>query len=676
MSLIRQVWLLLLATVLLAFACSAVVVVTSARDLLQTQLRVKNSDNAAALALALSQQKGDPALMALLLTAQFDTGTYRRVQWLEANGTVAFNREAAAIASSAPAWFKSAVPIASPPGIAQLSDGWHALGQVQVESQVAYAHDALWSTSVRTALAMAVVGALAAAMGWLAVRRIRRPLEATVRQAQALERGQFITVAEPRQPELQRVARGMNSLVERLRVTSSAQAEQLGALHQQAHADVLTGLANRQYFLSQLDSALQREDGPAEGALVLLRLMNLAALNRQLGHAATDRLLVTLAHTLRPYGDRVKGCFLGRLNGADFALCLPAAGVTRETAEALSAALRLLLPPLASGAAVCVGALELQRGMVPALVMGMADAALARAELRGAFAVEVAAGYGGHDSDKPTDQAADKSRRDRLAGKPFGGSFNDVAQLGEAAWRARILQAIEPVPGQASRLRLMEFPLLNSAHQLVHLECPLRLQLEPGGAFEPASRWLPLAVRSRLTSDVDTRAVILALTATERDGRPRGVNLSPASLGDSGFATRLSALLWAAPEAAKLLWLEVTEAAAADRFELLQELGHQLRPTGVHFGIEHAGERLSQIPRLFEAGLDFIKLDAAVTANVSTNGRRALFVRSTVTLLHGWGLQVYAEGVADPGDCAHLWDCGIDGQTGPWITGLAAAANA
>ncbi len=659
MSLIRQVWLLLLATVLLAFACSALVGVTSARDLLQTQLRIKNNDNAAALALALSQQKGNPELMALLLTAQFDTGSYRRVQWLAADGKTLFNREAAAArhtssASSAPAWFQAALPIAPQPGSAQVSDGWRALGQVQVESQVAYAHDALWSTSVRSAIAMALVGALAAGFGWLAVRRLRRPLEATVKQALALERGQFITVAEPRQPELQRVARGMNSLVERLRVTSGAQAAQLGALHQQANADVLTGLANRQHFLSQLDSALQREDGPAEGGLVLLRLIDLAALNRQLGHPATDRLLLTLAETLRPYADRVKGCFLGRLNGADFALVLPAANVARETAAALAAALRLLLPPLAPGAAVCFGAVELQRGMLPALVMGMADAALARAELRGAFAVEVTAVDGG-------------------AGRALGGSFNDVAQLGEGAWRQRILQAIEPVPGAASALRLMEFPLLNAAHQLVHLECPLRLQLEPGGAFEPASRWLPLAVRSRLTSDVDTRAVILALTAIERDGRARGINLSPASLADGSLAAKLSALLWAAPEAAKLLWLEVAESAAVDRFDLLQELGHQLRPTGAHFGIEHAGERLSQIPRLFEAGLDYVKLDASVTANVATNERRALFVGSTATLLHGWGIQVYAEGVADPGDSARLWDCGIDGQTGPWITGLAAA---
>ena len=81
MSLIRQIWLVLLAALVLAFLGSMGVAIVSARDTLQTQLRLKNSDNAQSLALALSQQHGDPQLMELLMAAQFDTGFYRRV-WM------------------------------------------------------------------------------------------------------------------------------------------------------------------------------------------------------------------------------------------------------------------------------------------------------------------------------------------------------------------------------------------------------------------------------------------------------------------------------------------------------------------------------------------------------------------------------------------------------------------
>lgn len=636
MSLIRQIWLLLLATVLLAFASSVGVFTTTTRDLLQTQLRLKNSDNAVSLAMVLSQQKGDAELMSLLMAAQFDTGYYRRVRLVSADGKVVFNREAMAQAAQAPAWFVAAVPIASQPGSAQVSDGWRALGQVQVESQLSYAHDALWSSSLRSALAMGLVGLIVVGLGMGVVRRISRPLDAAVSQALALEQGEFVTVSEPGVPELRRLTRAMNSLVGRLRLTSRAQAEQLATLHRQAHVDAVTGLSNRTHFLVQLAAALQREDGPAEGGLVLLRVMELGALNRQFGHIAADRILVTIAQSLRPYADGVRGCFLGRLNGSDFALCLPAPGVAHETAQAVAEALRLVLPTLGTSAAVCMGAVELHRDMPSGRVMSAADAALARAELRGAFAVE------------------------------FGSEPPEaIAILGEGAWRQRILQAL----GQ-QRVRLMEFPVINVRRQLVHLECPLRLQLETDGPFVVAARWLPLAARSRLTVDVDERALALALQAVDHDGQSRCVNLSPASLADSGFAARLRALLWTAPQAAKRIWLEVDESAAVEHFELLRELGRQLRPTGVRFGIEHAGERLGHIPRLFEAGLDYVKLDASVTAGVGRDDHRALFVRGTITLLHGLSIQVYAEGVADARDAARLWDCGIDGATGPWISTL------
>ncbi len=638
MSLIRQVWLLLLATVLLAFVGSIGVATTSARDLLQSQLRQKNSDNAASLALALSQQKGDAQLMSLLIAAQFDTGYYRRVQLRSADGKVVFNREAGSPAGSAPRWFVSMVSIASPVGSAQVSDGWRALGQVLVESEVSYAHDALWSSTLRTALAMALVGLLAACLGWVVVRRISRPLDVAVAQAHSLEQGEFITASEPRVLELKRLARAMNSLVERLRVTSRAQALQLDTLHRQLNGDALTELSNRSHFMFQLDASLQREDGPVQGGLILLRVMELDALNRQFGHAATDRMLVTIAQSLQPYAEEVRGCFIGRLNGSDFALCLPALEVVRETAQTLAQALQLVLPTLGSGAAVCIGAVEVHRGMKVGQVMSSADAALARAENRGAFAVE----FGPH---------------------PPG----VLAILGEGAWRQRIEQAL----GQAERVRLMEFPVLNAKRQLVHLECPLRLQLQTGGAFEPAARWLPLAVRSRLTASVDERALTLALHAVDHDGRPRCVNVSPASLLDIGFAGRVRALLWTMPQAARLIWLEVSETAAVEHFELLRELGRQLRSTGARFGIEHAGERLGQIPRLFEAGLDYLKLDASIVAGVGRDEHRALFVRSTVGLLHGLGIQVYAEGVSDATDAVRLWDCGIDGATGPWISTLA-----
>ena len=634
MSLIRQIWLLLLATLVLAFAASVSVNVTSARDTLQTQLRLKNSDNATALALVLSQQKGQLELMELALAAQFDTGFYRRIRFTGADGKVLLQREAASTTLHAPAWFAALVPIESEPGVAQVSDGWRALGSLEVVSQSAYAVDELWASSIGSAGALAVVGLLAGLLASLAVGRIRRPLDDTVAQATSLQRGEYLTVAEPNVPELRRLTRAMNSMVERLRIVFEAQATQVESLRRQASCDTLTGLSNRMHFMAQLRAALQREDGHAAGGLVLLRVLNLTEVNRTLGRESTDALISAIAQTLQTYTQRVEGAFVGRLNGSDFALGLPRGGVARETAQAVIDLLRAALPALAAHVAVAAGAVEMRHGAELAELMGSADLALARAESNGPFAVE-SAGEGG----------------------------SAWAGLGERRWRERVTEALAE-----GRVQLGSYPVVNANQGLIHLECPLRLQLDPQGPFEVAAHWLPLAVRSRLTCAVDEHALTLALQAITSDGQPRCVNLSPASLNDSGFAARLRAQLLAMPRAARNVWLEVSEEAAADQFELVRELGRQLRPTGARVGLEHAGERISRIERLFEAGLDYVKLDAAVTHGVALDAGRAGFVKGLVTMLHSLSLQVYAEGVGDAADAHALWASGVDGLTGPWVT--------
>ena len=113
---------------------------------------------------------------------------------------------------------------------------------------------------------------------------------------------------------------------------------------------------------------------------MILRVRELAQLNRLLGHVTVDRMLLAIAQVLRPYGDRVESCFMGRLNGADFALCVPVGGVAQETAQALSGMLRNALPAFGAGISVALGAVELRRDMAVSQVMAAADAALARAE--------------------------------------------------------------------------------------------------------------------------------------------------------------------------------------------------------------------------------------------------------------------------------------------------------
>jgi len=633
MSLIRQLWLLLLATVMVGVLGSALVTVGSARGYLETQLRLKNSDNAQALALTLSQQGGDLALAELAISAQFDTGFYERVSLRDPEGRVLFERRGSAEPTQAPAWFARLVPIASVPGVAQVSDGWRSLGTLEVVSASSFALADLWRGSLRSAGWLTLIGLLAGALGSQVLRRIRAPLQATVEQARAIVERRFVTVPEPRVPELSQLSRAMNAMVERLQAVFGEQGAQLEALRQQAQTDPLTGLSNRSHFLAQLSSMLAREDTPRAGALLLLRVHDLAGLNRDAGHAATDALLQTLALSLRSATAGGTAPMTGRLNGADFAAQAADADAT-HVAAVLQTAVKTALKPW-TGVRVAIGAVSWRSGDSVGTLMQAADAALVRAETQDGFGLAV---------DGPPAASAETT-------------------LGESGWRQLLRQALER--GDAG---LGSFPVIGRDGRLLHLESPLRLRLHEGGAFEPAARWLPWVLRSQFSARTDLLAVRLALEQIALDGRPRGVNLAADSLADSGFLTGLRSLVAGHAQAARALWLEVGERAAVEQLPVLRDLGQQLRPLGVQLGLEHAGERLARIDRLYEAGLDYVKLDGALASGLAQDSARADFVRGLAWTLHGLEIRVLAEGVADAADAQALWACGLDGITGPWVS--------
>jgi diguanylate cyclase (GGDEF)-like protein len=631
MSLIRQVWLLLALTLLLAFAAAFGITVHSARQVLETQLALKNNDTAQFLALALSQQKGDATAMELVITSQFDTGYYEQIRLSGADGRVILDRHADPKPGQAPGWFVRSLGISPPSGVAQVSDGWKQLGKLEVRSHASFAHDQLWHSSVSAAIFLAVLSLALGALAAVAVRRIRLPLQATVQQATAITERRFITISEPVVPELRDVTRAMNTMVARLKSMFDEQTAQVEQLRRQANCDALTGLSNRAHFMGRLKVTLRSEDGSAGGAIVLVRLADLQGLNRKLGHTATDRLLQEAAAAIVESARRVGSFEVGRLNGSDFAMVLSDVGSLREPAVDVAARLRNLLRAHDANANAVVGAVRWWHGAPLSSLLAAADQALARAEARGAYAVEL-------------------------------DDTGDGLVLGEDAWRERLQNAVAN-----QRAKLVEFPLVDMRGAVVHRECPLRLQLEEGGEMVPAAQWLPMARRTQLTSRIDLVAARLALTAIAGDGMARAVNVSPGSLLDSTFVPNLRALLQGYPSEAPGLWLEVPEEGALRHIELMRELVNQMHALGARVGLEHAGERLTEASGLLESGLDFVKLDASFVEGLAADNARREHVAGAVRMLHGIGLKVYAEGVNSSDDATALDACGLDGITGPVV---------
>lgn len=103
MSLIKQLWLAIIALLLLSFVGSLAISIASSRDYIEQEVRIKNEDNATALALSMSQLDKDIVILELLIAAQFDTGYYRSIVLKDTDGEVLVERTAGEYSGDVPA---------------------------------------------------------------------------------------------------------------------------------------------------------------------------------------------------------------------------------------------------------------------------------------------------------------------------------------------------------------------------------------------------------------------------------------------------------------------------------------------------------------------------------------------------------------------------------------------
>jgi diguanylate cyclase (GGDEF)-like protein len=638
MSLLRQLWLTVVAAMLVAWAGCLAVSVLSARHYLEQQLYAQASDNAAGLALSMSQQKADPATAELLIAALFDSGHFDSIAYRDAQGRMLVERRFAGRTEDVPGWFVQLIALTARPGEARVSQGWRQAGTVTVVANNRYAYVSLWEGSLRVAAWLAAAGilwglAVTALIGW-----IRRPLGAMVAQAEAIGERRFHTVQEPRVTELKAIARAMNAMGTQVEAMFAEQSQRIDELRNDANRDPVTGIANRGFFLGRLRGALHDERMPAAGGLVLIRIADLAALNRGLGREAADQRLRALGQTFaRMVADRADSA-AARLNGSDFALLLPGAdpALIQQLNEACQTVMEDLYVPgqgaeRLSGLAGFVAAAVYRHGESEGSVLARADVALMNAEAgipTPAVAPDAAAAYGIED------------------------------------WRRMLDEA------QASQsFELAAYPVIAGQGKLLHAEAMLRLVRN--GQRLTAGQFMPPALRLGRIADLDTMTVSLALQRLRAQSAELAVNVSAQSVAQAGFRQRLIALLAQHPQEARRLWIEIGEQGLSENLSELTELSAALQPLGCRLGIEHFGRHLAAIPRLHRVRIDYLKLDGSFVVNIDTHAGNQRFVKAVVDVGRSLGLYVIAERVHTQAEWKMLEQLGVAAFTGPAVTAAA-----
>lgn len=635
MSMYRQLWLAIITSMLLALAGGLVASMLSARNYLESQLSIKNSDNATALALSLNQRNPDPVTVELAVSSMFDNGHYELIRVTDPKGQLMVERITEDKALGAPAWFVHALPIKAMAGEAQISSGWKQLGNVTLVSHSRYAYVALWESAYQMVLALTAAGLVGGYLGALVLRRIRGPLNAVIDQAKAITLHRFVTIEEPKVPELRQLAVAMNATVGRLKTMFEEEAERLESVRRQANCDTLTGLANRSYFMAQLRETVEAEDSTG-GTVLIARLANLATVNQRLGRQATDDFLRAYGQVLADAAGRHPEALAARLNGADFALLVPGLAEPMAMAQQLLEELtQLAARYLPDQASTWLGCGHFPRGIETAAILAQVDSALATVEAEGRNGMRYVDMR--HDVDAP------KSAQE---------------------WSTLIQRALEQ-----HWVRLVSFPVVALDGKLIHRECPLRLMFDEEGEWQPAGRFLPAAERLRLTPQLDLAAVMLGLD--ELEARPTlpglAINLSASSLKQPGFRAELTQLLKRRSNATQRLWLEVAESGVQSHFAAFRALCLDLRDVGCKIGVEHFGRQFSEIGRFHDLGLDYLKVDASFVRGLESNPGNQTFLKGLCGIAHGIGLQVIAEGVTSAAELQALGVVGFDGATGPVV---------
>ncbi|MEW6294211.1 MAG: EAL domain-containing protein [Pseudomonadota bacterium] len=638
MSLFRRIWLTIIGLTLAAFVGSLLVNTLTARSYLEKQLFIKNKDNATALALSMSQQTDkDPVTMELLLAALFDNGHYQEIRLTDPAGRVIVERTAAAdLDPGAPAWFVRLLPIRVAPGVAHITDGWKQYGSISLASHSRFAYQDLWKGTLELIGWFAVGGILAGMLATLMLRLITRPLDQVVAQANAITERRFISVPEPGTPELQSVVAAMNGMVARVKQMFAEEAARLDALRKQHNYDAVSGLPNRDYFMSRVREALESDESAPHGAFVLLRLKDLAEIHRQLGRAATDQLM-------RAIGDILKNLCSGhvkwmpaRLNGPDFALLAQNQDAAGQLAGQLAEAMSRLREERYAGIEELfyIGAARYKRGDALDKLLAGCDQLLARAEARGANSVIV------HEGD--------------AAG---------IAALPAETWRELIATALKE-----GRIKLENFPVVaTQGAVLMHREGVIRLQTELDGPWRPAGDFMPYAVRLGLTAPIDQGVIKLALDALSKQSGHLAINLAADTCADRDFRKAFIDQLRRQGELCRRLWVEVPEAAAVSHFDAFHELCRALKAQGCKVGIENFGRKLTAVDKFADLGVDYVKVDTSFVRDIDRNEGNREFLGGLCKMVHGIGTLVIGVGVQTQRELDTLVALGFDAVTGPAV---------
>ncbi|HZP86182.1 MAG TPA: EAL domain-containing protein [Burkholderiales bacterium] len=402
-----------------------------------------------------------------------------------------------------------------------------------------------------------------------------------------------------------------------------------------ANYDSLTGLGNRNLFMSQLKVGLDRAARHHRRlALIFLDLDNFKSINDTLGHEVGDLLLAEVARRLKSTVRQED--VVCRLGGDEFTVYVedfadPGAlvGTAQRLVQSVSEPYHLGGHEVTVTASVGISIYPNDGTTITELV-------------------------------KNADTAMYKVKEQGRNGFQFFREDMNARAFERMVFVSGLRRALE-----REEFRLVYQPQVDLASgQVRAAECLLRWSHPDLGAVSPGS-FIPVAEETGLIIPIGQwvfRQLCKEIKELETSFRGRVlVNISPRQLRQ---VDALLTAMQAAGISGERIGVEINERALSDDPEMATEALRRLKSAGVFISIDDFGLNHGALTHLRRFPVDSVKIDRSFVRDIESDPNDATMVSAIIGMAHSLKVEVVAEGVESPAQVNFLKERRCSGAQG------------
>lgn len=385
--------------------------------------------------------------------------------------------------------------------------------------------------------------------------------------------------------------------------------------------DILTGLANRRFFMEDLEHTLLQADRQMrQVGLIMMDLDRFQMLNDSLGHQFGDALLIKVSERLNQLSD--ERVMVGYAGGDEFMVCQQHVEDIDDIIHLLGQIKGCFARPFEIDnekhkVTASMGvAIFPQSGMDADILLRNADIALYRAKEQGRNSYQFYTE--GMQEREVRRLELDTDLSDALARNQFELYFQP--QLDLVTSRASSVEA-----------------LIRWNHPERGLVPPVEFipLAEESGRITEIGRWVIRAACQQLCQWRGTPLEDLRIA----------VNLSGRELGEADLPDYLARCFKEYSVEPHQLEIELTEESFIANVEHNHEQMRRISQLGVHLAIDDFGVGYSSLGYLRDFTVDLLKIDRSFITEVTERHDDAVITRAVINLAHNLGIRVVAEGV-------------------------------